>query len=115
MVRLKNHPEAQYFDLTAGNIVKFFIRLLAFTTFDFLGEGILTGNFHTHLITHTVGFFAMLYAVGPFAFMVLFKFIVNIPGVQYPFGVPLYFAAVMAWEIHQIRMARLKKSLKGEV
>ena len=48
----------------------------------------------------------MLFGVGIYAFMVLFKFTGLVPGFMYPYGVPLYFCAVLAYEIQSYRAHR---------
>lgn len=101
------------FPLNFVGISRFFIRLLAFTVFDFLGMGILTGNLKLLLVSDIIGLVLMCYAVGAFAFPVLFKFIPWIAAfgvfaagrsldyVQYPFGVPLYLIAVVSYLLYR--------------
>jgi len=107
--RLKKHPEAQYFEMTTVNMARFFVRLLAFTVFDFGlfgGASILTGNLMIHVIVDAIGFLVMLFGVGIYAFMVLFKFTGLVPGFIYPYGVPLYLCAILAYEINSYRMQK---------
>ncbi len=110
MVRAGRHKkewEAHWssFPLDFKDVSKFFIRLMAFTLFDFLGIAL--------LISDIVGLVLMAYAVGWFAFPVAFKFIpwlaaigVGAGGralsyVQYPFGVPLYLIAVVSFLLYR--------------
>ncbi len=118
VVRAKRHPEEwqahwEYFDLNFFGISKFFIRLMAFTIFGFFGFGILTGDPYKLLVSDLIGFGLMIYAVGPFAFLIVFKFIQWIAAfgvfaggrpleyVQYPFGVLLYLSAVVCYLINR--------------
>ncbi|MDD5748166.1 MAG: hypothetical protein PHP64_03815 [Actinomycetota bacterium] len=101
------------FALDWKGISKFFIRLMAFTIFDFAGIGILTGNLKILLVSDLIGFALMIYATGFFAFPIIFKFVPWIAGfavgaqgrtldyVQYPFGVPLYLTAVLMFLLHR--------------
>lgn len=118
VIRARKHTlewEANWshFRLDFVGISRFFIRLLAFTFFDFMGIGILTGNAKFLLVSDIIGFALMIYAVGPFAFPVVFKFIPWIAAfgvfaggrsldyVQYPFGVPLYLTAVVSYLLYK--------------
>ncbi len=129
VVRAKRHPDEwkahwEYFDLNFVGISRFFIRLMAFTVFGFLGIGILTGDPYKLLISDLIGFGLMVYAVGPFAFPIVFKFIQWIAAfgvfaggrpldyVQYPFGVLLYLTAVVCYLINR---RRNYKSVKTEL
>ncbi len=112
--RLKRHPEAQYFKMTPVNVCRFFVRLLAFTTLDFGlfgGASILTGNLKIHVLVDSIGFLLMLFGVGIYAFMVLFKFTGLVPGFTYPYGVPLYLCAILAYEINAYRAHKRANAL----
>ena len=110
-----------HFPLNFAGISKFFIRLLAFTVFDFMGIGVLTGNAKILLVSDLIGLVLMIYAVGPFAFPVAFKFIPWIAAfgvfaggrsmdyVQYPFGVPLYLIAVVSFLLYRYFSYRREK------
>jgi len=110
-----------YFPLDYVGISRFLIRLLAFTIFDFVGIGVLTGNMTVLFITNLVGLALMAYAVGVFAFPVIFNFVpwiaafgVSAGGrsleyVQYPFGVPLYLVAVVSYLLYRYLSYRGKQ------
>jgi hypothetical protein len=116
--RLKKNPEDQYFELTPFNIAKFFIRLLAWPIFDTAGTFVGLSPFDLYLIDG-IGFLLMFFATGIFSIFVLFKFIHVIPGVQHPYGVPLYLLSVISYTIyllgkHQVIKDRsLKESKNG--
>lgn len=129
LVRAKKHSEEwsshwTYFPLKTTDIAKFFIRLLAFTVFDFAGIGILTGNIRILLVSDLIGLALLAYSIGWFAFPVVFKFIPWIPAfavgaggrhldyIQYPFGVPLYFVGVTLFLLHKYLAHRADKERK---
>lgn len=118
LVRARRHPEEwaahwETFQLNPVGISRFYIRLMALTTFGFLGAGILTGDPKILLVTDIIGLALMIYAVGPFAFPVLFNFIPWIAAillfargrtmdyVQYPFGAQLYLVAVVCYLLYR--------------
>lgn len=118
LLRARQHKKEwkahwDYFPLNFVGISRFYIRLLAVTTFGFLGMGILTGNSNILLVSDLIGLALMIYAVGIFAFPIVFQFIPWIAAfgvfaagrpldyVQYPFGVLLYLVAVAMYELHR--------------
>jgi len=118
VLRARRHPAEwaahwETFPLNFVGISRFYIRLMALTTFGFMGAGILTGDPKILLVTDLVGLVLMVYAVGAFAFPVLFNFIPWIaaillfaPGrtmdyVQYPFGAQLYLVAVVGYLLYR--------------
>ncbi|MHA1300187.1 MAG: hypothetical protein ACTSO9_12265 [Candidatus Helarchaeota archaeon] len=107
--RLKNHPEDQYFELTKVNIAKFFVRLLAWPIFDTAGTFVGLSQMSYFLIDG-VGFILMAFATGIFSIFVLFKFIHAVPGVQHPYGVPLYFMAMLSYTIYLLAKHNASKS-----
>ncbi|MHA1377095.1 MAG: hypothetical protein ACTSRG_01820 [Candidatus Helarchaeota archaeon] len=113
--RLKKHPEDQYFKLTPMNIAKFFIRLLAWPIFDTAGTFVGLSQMSYFLIDG-VGFLLMLFATGIFSIFVLFKFIHIVPGVQHPYGVPLYFIAMISYTLYLLAKHNSSKDegKKGE-
>lgn len=73
--------------------------LLAWPTFDV--SGTFTGLTQTdRFIIDGIGFGLMLFAVGVFSIFILIKFIHFIPGVEHPYGVPLYLLATLAYTIY---------------
>ena len=123
VLRARSHPAEwaahwETFPLNFVGISRFYIRLMALTTFGFLGAGILTGDPRILLVTDLVGLAFMVYAVGAFAFPVLFNFIPWIaaillfaPGrtmdyVQYPFGAQLYLVAVVGYLLYRYLSSR---------
>lgn len=130
LLRARSHPDQwkrhwSYFPLNFVGISRFFIRILALTVFDFMGIGILTGNLTILFISDVVGLLLMIYAVGPFAFPVLFKFIPWVAAlgvfaggrpmdyVQYPFGVPLYFTSVVCYLLYRYLSYRKDRKLEA--
>jgi hypothetical protein len=128
LLRCRKHKEEwkanwDYFPLNFVGISRFYIRLMAFTTFGFLGMGILTGNPYVLLVTDLIGLAFMIYAVGVFAFPVVFQFIAWIAAfgvfaggrpidyVQYPFGVLLYLTAVVMFELYRYKCHKEKQGL----
>jgi len=128
LLRCRKHKEEwkshwSYFPLGFVGISRFYIRLMAFTVFGFLGIGILTGDPYILLVTDLVGLALMIYAVGIFAFPIVFKFIPWIAAfgvfaggrpldyVQYPFGVLLYLVAVVMFELHRYLCYKEKQKL----
>ncbi|MDD5448501.1 MAG: hypothetical protein PHO53_04980 [Actinomycetota bacterium] len=128
LVRAKRHRQEweahpTYFPLNFAGISKFYIRLMAFTIFDFLGVGVQTGNLNVLLVTDLIGLALMIYAVGGFAFPVVFKFLPWIAPllvlavgrpldyVQYPFGIPLYLIAVVMYEINKFLVGKKNENL----
>ncbi|MFX0138774.1 MAG: hypothetical protein ACFFDN_34355 [Candidatus Hodarchaeota archaeon] len=111
--RLKKHPEDKYMELNKVNIVKFFIRLLAWPIFDIAGTFTGLTQLHYYLID-AIGFLLMLFAVGIFAIFVLMKFIHFVPGVEHPYGVSLYLMATLAYIIYQLGKHQAKKEAKEE-
>lgn len=103
----------EHFPLGFVGISRFYIRLMALTTFGFLGAGILTGDPNVLLVTDLIGLALMIYAVGAFAFPVVFNFIPWIAAallfahgrtmdyVQYPFGAQLYLVAVVSYLLYR--------------
>lgn len=131
LLRCRKHREEwekhwSYFPLKFVGVSRFAIRLFAFTTFGFLGAGVLTGNPYLLVILDLIGLALMVYAVGAFAFPVVFQFIGWIAAfgvfaggrymdyVQYPFGVLLYLTAVLAYELHNYKCHKKISELKGE-
>ena len=128
LLRCRKHREEweaqwSYFPLNFVGISRFYIRLMAFTTFGFLGMGVLTGDPYVLLVSDLIGLALMIYAVGVFAFPVVFKFIPWIAAfgvfaggrpmdyVQYPFGVLLYLTAVVMFELHRYLCHKEKQKL----
>lgn len=132
LVRAGKHKEEweahwEYFPLRFVGISKFYIRLLAFSVFGFLGIGILTGDPYVLFVSDLIGFALMIYAVGVFAFPIAFKFIPWIAAfgvfaggrpidyVQYPFGVLLYLTAVVMYVINRRRVWKAKQEVRLEL
>ncbi|MBU4173433.1 MAG: hypothetical protein KKB90_04635 [Actinobacteria bacterium] len=128
LLRCRKHREEwkshwSYFPLGFVGISSFYIRLMAFTVFGFLGIGILTGDPYILLVTDLIGLTLMIYAVGIFAFPIVFQFIPWIAAygvfaggrpldyIQYPFGVPLYLVAVVMFELHRYLCHKEKQGL----